>query len=111
MQYDNFRAYLERLKLEKEVRIHWPVIDINAVTTADHSTSASLQLADAIASAFAAGFEPDRYGNCELRYAQILKPVTYNRRGNYLSYGVKLVPNHDECDLDQQQLNMLEVWK
>jgi hypothetical protein len=90
MQYDNFRAYLERLKLDKEVRIHWPVIDINAVTAADHSSSATLQLADAIASAFAAGFEPDRYGNCELRYAQTLKPVTYNRRGNYLTMASSL---------------------
>lgn len=111
MQYDNFRNYLELLKADDEVRIHWPVIDIGAVTAADHSSSASLQLADAIASAFAAGFEPDRYGNCEPRYAETLKPVTYHRGGNYLSYGVKLVPSYDECGLDQQQFKMIRIWK
>ncbi|RUW22237.1 DUF3800 domain-containing protein [Mesorhizobium sp. M4B.F.Ca.ET.215.01.1.1] len=113
MQYDEFRAYLERLKADEsgEVRIHWPVIDIGAVSAADHSKSASLQLADAIASAMAAGFEPDRYGNCEPRYAETLKPITYHRKKNYLSYGVKIVPPHDECGLNQQQLKMVEIWK
>ncbi len=38
------------------------------------------------------GVEPNHYGNCEPRYAEILKPITYERRGNYLSYGVKVVP-------------------
>lgn len=113
MQYDQFREYLQRLKADNsgEVRIHWPVIDIDAVAAADHSKSASLQLADAIASAVAAGFEPDRYGNCEPRYAETLKPVTYNRNKNYLSYGIKIVPSHDQCTLDQQQMKMLEIWK
>ncbi|MDD1532010.1 MULTISPECIES: DUF3800 domain-containing protein [unclassified Bradyrhizobium] len=113
MQYDSFREYLEKLKTDKsgEVRIHWPVIDIDAVTAADHSRNASLQLADAVASAFAAGFEPDRYGNCEPRYAETLKPVTYNRHKNYLSYGVKIVPSYESCNLDPQQLKMVEIWK
>jgi hypothetical protein len=111
MQYDSFREYLELLKTDHEVRIHWPVIDIGAVSAADHSSSASLQLADAIASAFAAGFEPDRYGNCEPRYAETLKPITYNRNKNYLSYGVKIVPKHDECGLSPQQMKMVEIWK
>lgn len=113
MQYDGFQAYLKRLKSDQSgnVRIHWPVVDIDAVTAADHSRSASLQLADAVASAFAAGFEPDRYGNCESRYAETLKPITYHRKRNYLSYGVKLVPSHEECILDSQQLKMLEIWK
>ncbi len=113
MQYDAFRDYLRRLKADAtgDVRIHWPVIDIDAVKAADHSTSASLQVADAIASAFAAGFEPDKYGNCEPRYAETLKPVTYNRNRNYLSYGVKIVPKSDDCGLNPQQQKMLEVWE
>lgn len=113
MQYDAFRAYLEHLKNDTsgDVNIHWPVIDIDAVTAADHSRSASLQLADVIASAFAAGFEPDRYGNCEPRYAETLKPVTYNRGKNFLSYGVKLVPKPEDCGLNAQQIKMLEIWK
>jgi hypothetical protein len=92
MSYGNFRDYLRRLKADKEndVQIHWPVIDIDAVDAADHGKNASLQLADAVASSFAAGFEADFYGNCESRYAETLKPVTYNRKNaqgekNYLS--------------------------
>ena len=111
MQNDAFRSYLLRLKSDPEVRVHWPVIDIEAVDAQDHNKSASLQLADAIASAFAAGFEPDRYGNCESRYAEILRPVTYNRNGNYLSYGVKLVPRAEECALNGQHERMLSLWK
>lgn len=103
MQYDAFRAYLSRLKSssDQDIGIHWPVIDIESVTAADHKSSASLQLADAIASSFAAGLEPDRYGNCEPRYAETLKQVVYSRKGNYLSYGVKIVPAYEGCGLNQ----------
>ncbi|AXO16608.1 DUF3800 domain-containing protein [Thalassospira indica] len=110
MSYDSFRDYLRTLK-QQNTQIHWPVIDIDAVDALDHSKNAGLQLADIIASSFASGFEPDRYGNCERRYAETLKPVTYNRRGNYLSYGVKIVPNHEECNLDAQQTQMINLWK
>src|SRR5208282_2788951 len=94
MSYRNFRDYLRRLKAaqDQEVNIHWPVIDIDGVDAKDHSTSASLQIVDAIASSFGAAIEPNPYGNCELRYAELLKQITYHRKGNYLSYGLKLVP-------------------
>lgn len=113
MQYDSFQEYLHRLKSSEtdDVRIHWPVIDIEAVKAADHSSIASLQLADVVASSFACGFEPDPYGNCEPRYAEILKPVTYNRNKNYLSYGVKILPNHDSCSFNIEQQRMLKIWK
>ena len=113
MQYDQFRAYLERLKAtpDADVRIHWPVIDIPSIAAADHKSSASLQIADAIASSFSAGVEPDRYGNCEPRYAETLKPIVYHRKANYLSYGVKVVPQYTACCLDQQQLKMIEIWR
>mgnify|MGYP001765534852 CR=1 FL=1 len=55
--------------------------------------------------------EPDRYGNCEPRYAETLKAVTYHRNKNYLSYGVKLFPKYEDCGLNQQQLRMIEIWK
>ena len=113
MSYTEFQEYLRRLQrdFDGDVRIHWPVVDIDAVKALDHSRNASLQLADAAASAFAASFEPDRYGNCELRYAELLKPVTYHRKRNYLSYGVKLVPRPEDCRLNQQQLRSLAIWK
>ena len=113
MSYDAFREYLRRLKAsnDQEVKIHWPVIDIDGVDAKDHSSSASLQLADAIASSFAAAVEPNSYGNCELRYAEILKPVTYQRKGNFLSYGVKVVPKPDDCGLNDEQKRLIELFK
>jgi hypothetical protein len=118
MSYDAFRDYLRKLKDAKDgdVHIHWPVIDVDAVDAVDHSTSAALQLADAVTSAVAAGFEADFYGNCEPRYAETLKPVTYNRKGqhgvkNYLSYGLKIVPNFEACHLSEQQLKMVRIWE
>lgn len=113
MSYSDFREYLHRLKSsnDPDIKIHWPVIDIDAVDAKDHSTSASLQLADAIASSFAAGVEPNRYGNCERRYAEILKPITYQRSGNFLSYGVKLVPKVEDCGLTEEQLHFVELFK
>lgn len=113
MSYENFRAYLQHMKDHPapEMKIHWPVIDIDAVDAQDHKKSASLQLVDAVASSFAAAVEPDFYGNCEPRYAELLKPVTYHRKGNYLSYGVKIVPKHEDCGLDAQQMKFIELYK
>lgn len=113
MSYDAFREYLRRLKAsnDEEVRIHWPVIDIDAVDAKDHSSSASLQLVDAVASSFASAVEPNIYGNCELRYAEILKPITYQRKGNYLSYGVKVVPKPEDCGLSEEQMRLIELFK
>ena len=113
MSYQKFREYLRRLLAaqDQEVNIHWPVIDIDGVDAKDHSTNASLQLVDSIASSFGAAIEPNRYGNCELRYAEILKPITYNRKGNYLSYGVKAVPRPEDCRLNDQQNRLIELFK
>jgi hypothetical protein len=82
-----------------------PCIDVDGIEARDHSAMAGLQLADTIASAFACAVEPDRYGNCESRYAEELKCATYHRRKNYFSYGVKLVPPHNTMALtpDQQR--------
>jgi hypothetical protein len=54
--------------------------------------------------------EPDFYGNCEPRYATALKPIVYNRNGNYLSYGTKLVPPHDQLQLTDQQRPFIELF-
>lgn len=112
MSYVDFRAYLQRLAAteDQEINIHWPVIDIDAISAKDHSTHAGLQLADSIASAFASGFEPDRYGNCECRYAEQLKRIVYERRSNYLSYGVKVVPHHTRMTLSPDQRRMIAIF-
>jgi Protein of unknown function (DUF3800) len=103
MSYQDFQSYLYRLQADQTVTIHWPVIDIDGVEAFDHSTRAGLQLADIVASSFAAGVETDRFGNCECRYAETLKPKVYCRNNNYLSYGVKAVPWFHEMTLTTDQ--------
>lgn len=98
MSYPNFQTYLRRLR-DQRTEIHWPVIDLDSISARDHSTSASLKFADIGASSLAAGIEPDFYGNCEHRYGEFLKPVIYNRKGNYFSYGLKTFPHPSQCDL------------
>ncbi len=97
MNYGDFRAYLGRLKQkdDPEIKIHWPVIDIQGVEALDHGTRFGLQLADLAVSGLRAAIEYDRYGNLEPRFATMLKPAVYCRNNNYLSYGAKLVPGND----------------
>lgn len=112
MSYDEFRSYLERLKgtADADVQINWPVIDIEAIEAKDHSTRAGLQIADFMATAITAGIEPDPYGNCELRYAETLRQHIYHRRGNFLSYGMKIVPRFDAIPLSDQQLAFVRLF-
>lgn len=110
MSYDDFREYLVRLQDDPTVSIHWPCIDVDGIEARDHSTLAGLQLADAVATAFASGVEPDRYGICEPRYAEELKRVTYRRNLNFLSYGVKLIPSHGEMELSPDQQRFVNLF-
>lgn len=109
MSYSDFKNYLLKLKNNQNsnVRIHWPVIDIDAVEAQDHSRMAALQLADIAASAFSSAVEYDRYGNCENRYAAVLKPITYKHKGAFIGYGLKFVPNDEDCGLCPKQSRIL----
>ena len=113
LSYQDFKNYLQVLRntLDDTVRIHWPVIDVDGIEAKDHSASAGLQLADIAASAITAGVESDYFGNCEKRYAEIIKPVIYNRSNNYLSYGLKIVPRPEEMLLSDQQLTFIDLFK
>jgi len=112
MSYPDFLEYLYRLQRDPDVQIHWPVIDVEGISAADHSTRAGLQIVDIAASSMAAGVEPDRFGNCESRYAASLRRVTYRRNRNYFSYGVKLIPRLDEMpDLSEEQMQFFELFK
>lgn len=109
MSYLSFQDYLRRLR-SQNTEIHWPAIDIDAIDAQDHSRVAALQLADAITSGVAAGVEPDKFGNCESRYAEILKRITYRRGENYLSYGFKIVPNIADIDLSDDQRRTVAIF-
>jgi hypothetical protein len=101
MSYDSFKEYLRNLRRRDDVEIHWPSIDIEAVDAQDHSRLAGLQIADCGTSAIAAMIEPDRYGNVEGAYAAEIARKVYNRSGNYMSYGIKMLPRVEEADISE----------
>lgn len=97
MDYPEFQGYLRRLRdaRESEIKIHWPVIDIDGVEARDNGQRYGLQLADIAIGGLRSALEPDVYGNVEPRFAEMLKRHVYERSGNYLSYGAKLVPTQE----------------
>ena len=111
LSYEGFQDYLRGLNSEQATTIHWPVIDIDGIEAKDHSTDAGLQLADCGASAIAAAFEPDPYGNCEAQYAHVLRDVVYSRKGNFLAYGLKILPSASDAALSEQQRSALLPFK
>lgn len=112
LSYEGFRSYLNLLREtdDPQISIHWGVIDIDGIEAVDHSKRAGLQIADIIASSMTAALEPDIYGNCECRYAEILKSRIYCRDGNYFSYGAKLVPRWKNIPLNRQQMKFVELF-
>lgn len=112
LSYSGFRDYLNLLRTsdDPDIQIHWGVIDIDGIEAVDHSRRAGLQIADIIAASMTAALEPDVYGNCEKRYAEILKSRIYSRNGNYFSYGAKLVPRWEKLPLNRQQRDFVELF-
>ena len=111
MSYDRFKGYLEHLKNEMDTSVHWPVIDIDGIKARDHSTLAGLQLADCGARAISEALEPDKFGNVEGQYIDLLKDSIYQRKGNYLSYGLKFLPNVSEIPLTADQARNIQIFK
>jgi Protein of unknown function (DUF3800) len=102
LSYDNLRDYLLLLKekseedewlkfLVKGISIHWPSINPDNILSAQKNQYAGLQAADCVASGARWALER-RYGNTEHRFAKTLKPIVYQRQGNYASYGLKFFP-------------------
>lgn len=106
MKYQEFRDYVTRLKAA-DTHIDWRTISESPehICSEQHNRLAGLQFADVTARAFAEGVEPNIYGTYESAYALSLKTKVYQYRGNYRSYGVKVLA--DEDALDQAQLDFL----
>lgn len=105
MDYDDFQNYLHLLRNadDPDIQIHWPVIDIDGVEAEDHGRRYGLQLADIAVSGLRAAVEYDHYGNLEPRFARSLRSRVYDRNGNYLSYGAKLVPTAEQIAAHDQE--------
>lgn len=112
MDYDDFRNYVQVLKdkNDPEVRIHWPVIDIDGIEAKDHGSRLGLQIADLVTSGLTAALEPDFYGNVEPRFARMLRPNVYCRNKNYMSYGAKMFPPASELALSKQQEEFCDIF-
>jgi hypothetical protein len=74
------------------IRMHWPVIANENIEAAQKAQYAGLQLADLIAGGLRTALEDSPYGRTEHRFGKTLQPITYQRGGNYLSYGLKFFP-------------------
>lgn len=115
MNYQDFQNYLHLLRNadDPDIQIHWPVIDIDGVEAVDHGQRYGLQLADIAVGGLRAAIEYDLYGNLEPRFAELLRPLIYERKGNCLSYGAKLVPPYESivaCQLEGVQPADLAHW-
>lgn len=112
MNYQDFQNYMQVLQNsdDPDIRIHWPVIDIPGIEAHDHGNRYGLQLADLATSGLMAALEPDYYGNLEARFARSLKPRVYNREGNYMSYGTKMVPPADHLELSDDQQEFAQIF-
>ena len=77
--------------------IEWASLNPNGGAIDRPANCGPLQLADIAASAVAAAFEPDRFGNLETRYLVELGPKLYRRTGWPLTVsGLKLFPQLGE---------------
>ncbi|WP_157985251.1 DUF3800 domain-containing protein [Lentzea terrae] len=93
---EKLREYENRLRSVPDCQVAWPFLDPHGGRLEQPATLEQLQLADAAASATAAGFNVDDYGNTETRYLAELAPRLY-RRGEapLTSYGLKMHPWRD----------------
>lgn len=111
LNYDDFKDYMRNLRDKQQTEVYWPVIDVDSVVAQDHSRVAALQIADCGVSAVAAAIEPDPFGNVESAYLDELAANLYNRRGNFLSYGLKSLPPLNEAGLSQAQARAFQRFR
>jgi hypothetical protein len=92
------RSYESILRTTGGCEIAWAWMDPHGGRINQHSRIELLQLADLTASAIAAAFEPDPFGNTERRYLRELAPRLYRRPpGKLTSYGLKIHPGNAQA--------------
>lgn len=115
MSYEELCGYLGHLKQNSGllgVRIDWRVIRENQVISLSPGKRMGLQIADAVASSLFYSVQESRYGFCEPRYAQMLKPVVYQGKDGWLGYGLKFWPRDEAALLQEERYRWLgEVYK
>jgi hypothetical protein len=96
MSYDDLRDYLRHLKAggadALSLNFSWRCLDPDHVRAVQHAQLAGLQVADAVASGLFAALNPNRFGDTETRYAQLLQPTFRRHKGVVLGFGLKFWP-------------------
>lgn len=93
--------YLTTLQ-SRETEIDWSSIVPAQVKSLPHAQRKGLWIADAVASAYWHGLEPNRHGFTEPRYAQMLRPVIWSRKKSFAGIGLKLWPAEATAALSQE---------
>jgi len=89
---DYLRLVNKHQEAGQEVRIDFDKVPIDKLNSRAPGKSMGLQLADSTAGAFFNALEPDKFGNTEPRYLQIMAAVLYRHEGTLQGYGLKIVP-------------------
>lgn len=87
-----YLRYLRKHTGQFEVSMDWSVIGEEQIRSLPPGKGMGLQIADAVAGSFYHAVQASQYGFSEPRYAQMLKPVVYSRKGQYVGYGLKFWP-------------------
>jgi len=96
MGYSDMQDYLDLIRLDSRVQIHWPVLTPLQIQPLPHARRDGLQVADAVVSSWFNAFEPTPQNVTEPRYAREVLPRAYRRFGRLRSYGLKLFPGETE---------------
>jgi len=91
-----YLGYLKRLSGPLDVRIDWNVVKGEQFSVYGATSRMGLQIADAVASGYYAGLQPNRFGYTEPRYAEMMRPITYAYKGRALGYGLKFWPRETD---------------
>lgn len=96
--YESMRDYLFLMRDGREVltprrSIRWDVLNPEDIKVENHSNRAGLQIADVITSATYAGLEPNRYGDTEPRYSQLLTERYLRENRSARGSGVTILPS------------------
>ena len=115
--YEVMKTYLRKLARGGDIvksprKVDWSVLDIEGIEVENHSKRAGLQLADLVTSAFGSALEPNRFGNYEPRYGELLSPRLVRLNGTPKNAGLTVVPGLHAARCDDEQLKFLQnCWK
>ncbi len=101
LSYDQISKYLHNLKTQG-TEISWETINPDLVRALPHKVRKGLWIADCVASGFFYGFEKNRFGLTEGRYAETLRPIIWGRNQVYSGTGINIYPKEALLCLDLQ---------